>query len=103
MRALNIEVKLETSHLNRQLVISLVSDMYTIGSLNYQNFSYPNISAIRAPIIIIMIFINVTCYSEKKDQSEIAQPMVGLQVTGYTFPGPCREGVCITKPLWNKN
>ena len=22
---------------------------------------------------------------------------------GYTFPGPCREGVCITKPLWNKN
>ena len=54
-------------------------------------------------IIIIMIFINVTCYSEKKDQSEIAQPMVGLQVTGYTSPGPCREGVCITKPLWNKN
>ena len=55
---------------------------------------------------IIMIFINVTCYSEKKkNQSEIAQPMVGLQVTsrGYTFPGPCREGVCITKPLWNKN
>ena len=52
-----------------------------------------------------MIFINVTCYSEKKNQSEIAQPMVGLQVTSreYTFPGPCREGVCITKPLWNKN
>ena len=42
-----------------------------------------------------MIFINVTCYSEK-NQSGIAQPMVGLQVTGrgYTFPGPCRECVC---------
>ena len=27
--------------------------------------------------------------------------MVGLQVTGYTFPGPCREGVCITAEQLN--